>query len=117
MIKAVDVLTSIGNTSATIHTTSDRLFLFSQAEVGFNKAEVPYKNEVDADAEQVSFALFTDNNSRIKKTYNGEGSAVPWWLRSPYSQSSSSFCGVSNNGGSGNPGASYSNGVAFGFCI
>ena len=117
MIKAVDVLTSIGNTSATIHTTSDRLFLFSQAEVGFNKAEVPYKNEVDADAEQVSFALFTDNNSRIKKTYNGEGSAVNWWLRSPYSQSSSNFCLVYAGGGSTGNSANSSLGVAFGFCI
>ena len=118
MIKAVDVLTSIGNTSATIHTTSDRLFLFSQAEVGFNKTEVPYKNEVDAGAEQVSFALFTDNNSRIKKTYNGEGSASTWWLRSPLASSSSNFCYVNGTGGSnGDYAAATSIGVAFGFCI
>ena len=117
MIKAVDVLTSIGNTSATIKTSSDRLFLFSQAEVGFNKTEVPYKNEVDAGAEQVSFALFTDNNSRIKKTYNGEGSASSWWLRSPLASSSSYFCFVGNTGNSYGNHAGSSIGVAFGFCI
>ena len=117
MIKAVDVLASEGNTSATILTSSDKLFLFSQAEVGFNKTEVPYKNEVDAGAEQVTFAVFTDNNSRIKKTYNGEGSAANWWLRSPYAPYSTGFCHVSYNGYSNSYYASGSYGVAFGFCI
>ena len=117
MIKAVDVLASKGNTSATILTSSDKLFLFSQAEVGFNKTEVPYKNEVDAGAEQVTFAVFTDNNSRIKKTYNGEGSAAHWWLRSPDAPNSTSFCYVYYGGASYIYSASNSFGVAFGFCI
>ena len=117
MIKAVDVLTSIGNTSANIKASSDKLFLFSQAEVGFNKTEVPYRNEVDADAEQVTFALFTDAASRIKKTYNGEGSATTWWLRSPLASSGTYFCYVNSNGISYNYDAGYAYGVAFGFCI
>ena len=62
-------------------------------------------------------ALFTDNNSRIKKTYNGTGSASSWWLRSPEASSSSSFAIVNNFGNSGANLASTSYGVAFGFCI
>ena len=118
MIKAVDVLTSIGNTSATIKASSDKLFLFSQAEVGFNTTSVPYSKEVDAEAEEVTFSIFTDNASRIKKRYNGEGEASYWWLRSPNSSGSTNFCIVSYGGISGSgTGANNANGVAFGFCI
>jgi hypothetical protein len=119
MIKSVDVKSSIGNTSATIDTTSDKLFLFSYAEVGFGTNEVPYKNEVDSGAEQVTFSLFTSNASRIKKTYNGEGGAQNWWLRSPNASNSTNFCNVYNNGSANNNYANAGNtyGVAFGFCI
>ena len=117
MIKTVQVLASEGDTSATIVTSEDNLFLFSQAEVGFSTKEVPYSNEVDPDAEQVTFSLFTDNASRIKKTYNGTGGAALWWLRSPLASSSTLFCFVGSTGGSGSNHASTSYGVAFGFCI
>ena len=117
LIKTVNVLTSAGGTSENIITTEDQLFLLSYAEVGFGVNEVPYKNEIDADAEQKTFSIFTDNNSRIKKTYNGEGSASYWWLRSPTASSSSYFCYVYYNGGANGNGAYSSNGVAFGFCL
>ena len=117
MIKTVEVLASAGNTSATIKTSEDKLFLFSRAEVGFNTTAVPYSNEVDADAEEVTFSLFTDNNSRIRKTYNGTGSAGSWWLRSPEASNTTNFCLVHTNGYSTNSNANTNNGVSFGFCI
>lgn len=118
MIKTVEVMSSAGNTSADIVTSEDNLFLFSHAEVGFKPTDVPYSNEVDADAEEVTFSIFTDNTSRIKKGYNGTGTAaLVWWLRSPHSSHSTLFCNVSNGGGSNSTGAYYSHGVAFGFCI
>ena len=117
MIKTVQVLSSIGGTSDTISTSEDKIFLLSQAEVGFDTSAVPYKNEVDAGAERKTFALFTSNNSRIKKTYNGEGTATYWWLRSPVASSSSNFCIVYYDGYSNYNSASLSFGVAFGFCI
>lgn len=117
LIKTVQVLASKGGTEETILTSKCKLFLFSDAEVGFNKTAVPYKNEVDRDAESVQFPIFTDNNSRIKKTYNGTGSANSWWLRSASASYSSSFENVYYNGGSFSNGANYSNGVCFGFCI
>ena len=118
MIESVQVLASIGGQSATIATTIDKLFLFSHAEVGFDKTAVPYRNEVDADAEAMQFTLFTDNTSRIKKTFNGEGSAVNWWLRSADASSSTGFRIVyASGGGAGSYNAAYTNSVCFGFCV
>lgn len=117
MIKTVQVMSSIGKTSATISTSEDNLFLLSQAELGWNTTDVPYKNEVDPDAERVSFAIFTDNNSRIKKHYNGTGTAGNWWLRSPLSSNSTNVCLVSSDGDSISVYANNSYRVAFGFCI
>ena len=117
LFKQVQVMSSTGETAATISTSNDKLFLLSQAEVGFDTAAVPYKNEVDAGAENVTFPVFTDNNSRIKKTYNGTGSAAYWWLRSPLASSSTYFCSVGNGGSAHSSNASNAYGVAFGFCI
>ena len=118
VIKPVRVLSSAGQTSANIVTSIDKLFLFSQAEVGFQTTEVPYSNEVDAGADNKTFTLFTSNNSRIKKTYNGTGTASSWWLRSPLSSNTAYFMGVGSSGGSHNDySATYSFGVCFGFCI
>jgi len=117
MIKTVETLSSAGNTSADIVTSEDNLFLFSQAEVGFSATVVPYCNEVDADAEEITFSIFTDNASRIKKRYNGEGDASSWWLRSPTSSYGTYFCHVYTGGSSYTNGAGNSFGVAFGFCI
>ncbi len=117
VIKSVQVLSSAGNTSASIVTSIDKLFLFSQAEVGFNKSDVPYCNEVAEGAESVQFPIFTDNASRIKKPYNGTGTAAYWWLRSPVASSSTYFAGVYTGGGAYGNGATVSYGVAFGFCI
>lgn len=117
MIKEVNVLASKGDTMADIVTSADKLFLFSQAEVGFSTGTVPYSNEVDAEAEEKTFSIFTDNASRIKKRYNGTGDAAYWWLRSPLAISSTNFCIVYHNGISNNYDANSSLGVAFGFCI
>ena len=117
MIESVQVMASIGGQSATIATTIDKLFLFSASEVGFDKTAVPYKNEVDAEAEAMQFTLFTDNNSRIKKTFNGEGSAVYWWLRSADASSSTHFRKVINIGSAGSNYATATYSVCFGFCV
>ena len=117
MIESVQVLASIGGQSATIATTIDKLFLFSASEVGFDKTAVPYKNEVDAEAEAMQFTLFTDNNSRIKKTFNGEGSAVHWWLRSADASSSTYFRNVGSGGYASSSGATIAHSVCFGFCV
>jgi len=117
VIKSVRVLSSAGETSPEIVTSIDKLFLFSYAEVGFSVSTVPYCNEIDEGAETKQFPIFTDNNSRIKKHYNGTGSAAYWWLRAPRATNATSFTNVGSNGSANNNGANNSNGVAFGFCI
>ena len=117
MIKPIEVLASAGNTSANIVACEAKLTLRSQASVGFNVNDVPYKNEVAEGADEVTFDCYTDNASRIKKAYNGEGGASSWWLLSPAAASSSAFCFVISGGNSPTGGASYSWGVSFGFCL
>ena len=117
LFKQVQVMSSQGETSATIVTSNDKMFLLSQAEVGFDTSAVPYINEVDAGAENITFPVFTDNASRVKKTYNGTGAAAYWWLRSSLASSSTHFCSVHSNGGAVSNNASIAYGVAFGFCI
>ena len=117
IIKSVQVLASAGDQSPKIKTSIDKLFLFSQAELGYGVNEVPYKNEVDPEAEQVTFPLYTNSTSKIKKTYNGEGTAQNYWLRSPYPGSSSQFVYINSNGGYTNGNAFNAYFVAFGFCV
>ena len=85
--------------------------------MGFSASDVPYKNEVAEGADEVTFSCYTDNASRIKKTYNGTGTAGEYWLRSPLSSSTAPFCFVSVTGAAGHNygNATNSNGVAFGF--
>lgn len=117
LIKEVQVLASEGNTSSVIKTSLCKLFLFSTTEI-FGNTAVPYCNEVDADAETAKFPIFTDTSSRIKKTYNGTGSAGVCWLRSATPSCSTGFDTIYSNGTLiSNNGATGANGVCFGFCI
>ncbi|MBR4193741.1 MAG: hypothetical protein IKQ54_05375 [Oscillospiraceae bacterium] len=113
----VEVLSSKGGTSDEIVSCDCKVFLLSQAEVGFETGAVPYKNEVAAGAERLNFSPYNSNNNRIKKTYNGTGSAVYWWLRSPSAANSTNFCNVATSGAANSNSASYSFGFAWGFCI
>ena len=116
LIPKVIVLSSAGSTKADIVSSQDYLLRFSHAEVGFDVSSVPYCNEVDADAESVQLPIFTDNSSRIRKTYNGTGSAAYWWLRSPDPGGSTHFRGVMSNGGATSGGATSGYSVVLGFC-
>ena len=109
VIKAVNKLTSAGSRSATINTTSDKLFLLSEVEIfGSTTHSKP--------GEGSQYAYYKAGNSRSKKS---NGSVIAWWERSPYGSDSMSFCNVSEL--SGNT-ATYSRaeagrGVSFGFCV
>ena len=62
----------------------------------------------------MQYAYYKAGNSKVK---NRSGSAYYWWERSPRSGNSSYFCYVVSNGSATNSYASYSIGVAFGFCV
>ena len=106
-IKAVNKLTSAGNQSATINTTSDKLFLLSEVEI-FGSTTYSKSGEGS------QYAYYKAGNSKVKKV---NGSASNWWERSPSGGDSTDFCSVSSNGNATTDYASDSYGVAFGFCI
>ena len=108
-IKEVNKLTSAGSQSSTINTTADKLFLLSEIEI-FGSTTYSKSGEGS------QYAYYSAGNSKVK---NFSGSANGWWERSPYGSNSTGFCYVDSNGTASNrtASASYSRGVAFGFCF
>ena len=107
VIKAVNKLTSAGNQSATINTTSDKLFLLSEVEI-FGSTIYSKSGEGS------QYAYYKAGNSKVKKV---NGSASNWWERSPRGDFSSPFCYVNSDGNASYNNASISSGVAFAFCV
>lgn len=111
VIKPVKKKTTSGNQSTTIQTTNDSLWLASCVEVGLETTGTGYKDE------GVTYPLFVDNASRIKKLSNGAGSANYWWLRSPYTGNTTNFRRVSTDGSGNGGSASHTFGVCLGLCV
>ena len=106
-IREVNKLTSAGNQSATINTTSDKLFLLSEIEI-FGSVRHSKRGE------GTQYDYYKAGNSKVKKR---NGFAAYWWERSPYASNSARFCQVHSNGNAYTSDASFAYGVAFGFCF
>lgn len=106
-IKEVQKKTSAGNQSSSIQTTNDKLFLLSEIEI-FGSTTFSFAGE------GTQYAYYQEGNSKVK---NCSGSANGWWERSPYSSHYGRFCFVYSAGSANWDYASYSFGVAFGFCF
>ena len=109
VIKPVNKITSEGNQSTTLQTSSDKLWLMSRVEV-FGGSKPSYT----PDGEGIQYPIFTDNANRIKQV---NGSNSYYWLRSPRVDSSRLFCYILDDGYLFDGNASNSRGVVFGFCI
>ena len=107
VIKTVNKRTSAGNQSSSIQTTQDKLFLLSEIEI-FGATTYSFAGE------GTQYEYYAAGNTTIKKV---NGSADRWWERSPYSDYTDYFCGVSGSGNANYSPASASNGVSFGFCV
>ena len=107
VIKAANKVSSVGNNSSGLETTSDKLFLLSEIEV-FGATTYSFAGEGS------QYEYYKAGNSTIK-TVNG--SAYYWWERSPRSGDANYFCVVNSNGTAGISYAGYSRGVSFGFCV
>ena len=106
-IRPVNKLTSAGNQSSSIVTTSDELFLLSEVEVfGSIKYSI--------NGEGTQYAYYQAGNSKVK---NLSGSAYAWWERSPRSGNSIRFCHVYSSGSADANSAGAWNSVAFAFCF
>jgi len=117
MIVESITLASAGAQSATIVSSKDHLRIPSHVEVGFDVSAVPYVNEIDSSAAEKTFSQYTDNNSRIKKQFNGGGSAQWWWLRSADAGGAVVFRAVFAHGTSLTGNADNTNGVCVGFSV
>ena len=106
-IREVNKLTSAGNQSDTINTTSDKLFLLSEIEI-FGRAS----NSKSGEGTQYDY--YKAGNSKVK-SYNGN--ARHWWERSPFARYFKSFCRVFRDGDATYTNANSGLGVAFGFCF
>ena len=96
-----------GGTTSGTETVSDSCFLLAEIEI-FGSTTYSVSGE------GTQYAYYKAGNSKVK---NRSGSANSWWERSPRSGSSVHFCGVLSGGNASYYHASYSFGVAFGFCI
>lgn len=96
-----------GGSSSGTQQTNDDLFLLSEIEIfGTTTYSVA--------GEGTQYEWYKAGNSRIKKV---NGSANPWWERSPYSGDTDFFCYVNSSGDAAYSAANYSGGVSFGFCV
>lgn len=92
----------------TIRTTKDKLWLPSVAELNTTMSYVR------AGQGTAYSDIFTNNASRVKRTFNGNNY---WWTRSRSTSSSASFCYVDSSGAIGYHGASNTDGITIGFCL
>lgn len=106
-IRPVKKLTSAGNKSGSIVTTSDELFLLSEIEI-FGRTTYSFAGE------GTQYAYYKAGNSKVKKL---NGSAGSWRERSPRSSNAAGFCVVTSAGGAADNRADVSGDVAFAFCF
>lgn len=106
-IVPVTKLTSAGNQSTQINSTTDSLFLLSEIEI-FGATQYSKAGE------GVQYEYYAAGNPTVKKV---NGSAYSWWERSPCGSGATVFCCVSSSGSASYGGANDSSGVAFGFCV
>ena len=108
-IKKVNKLTTEGNTSTTLNTTEDTLFLLSEVEI-FGTTTIS-----GGVAEGTQYEYYANGGSKIKMNTAHTGQ-LPWWMRSPHAGSASMY-GLVRDGAVYYEQASYHNTVAFAFCF
>lgn len=105
--------TGYGLASSDVTATTDYFFLLSEYEVFGN---IRYANSYEANYQQ-QYAYYSAGNSKAKYRHNSTGTAVIWWLRSPFAVTSSNFARVYIDGTVREGTARYSFGFAPGFCV
>lgn len=111
LFKQFNNVTASGGSTAK-KTSADYFALPSEVEVF---GDVTYANAT-AEAENTQFDYYKTSANRVKKK-GDSGSAYYWWERSPYSGTSTVFCGVISDGSADYNGASYTGGIAPFGCI
>ena len=86
---------------------SAKIFLLSDREVGYTQSNV--NQYIVNDGAKLSY--FQDGNGTTEKIAKLNGSAAHWWLRSPYTNDSTSACYVYSNGNAHSGYCTYAYGV------
>lgn len=102
-----------GHTAGNVTSTSDYLFLLSNYEVQGNDG---YANSYEKNS-QAQYDYFKAGNSKVAYRHSATGTAVWWWLRSPYYDHDYNFCIVNTDGAYNSSSADYSAGLLPGFAV
>ena len=105
--------TGNSTSASAVTATTDYAFLLSEYEVF---GSISYANSNES-SKQAQYAYYSAGNSKIKYNHSATSTAVYWWLRSPIASYSSYFVIVYSDGTVDIGSASYSRGVAPGFCV
>lgn len=92
--------------------TTDYTFLMAEIEIFGART---YANS-DEQSKQAQYDYFKAGNPKVFHKHSATTTAVIAWLRSPYASTSNNFCYVNTSGTANGGYASYSLGVAPGFC-
>lgn len=114
VIKQVNKKATAGSHSTIITTSVDKLWLFAEVEID-GTTSAGYAGEGEQYEYWKTVKDGTVAADRIKYLSNGSGSAITWWLRSPYLNTN--FRAFNSAGIDGSIGANSINAVSFGFCV
>lgn len=115
-IKQVTKLSTAGNASTNIVTSTDKLFLFSEVEIdGTTTATYADEGVQYQYWKTVKDASVGEN--RIKNLSNGTGSPNNWWLRAPSIANATQFRYFISTGGIFQMNTTSTFGICFGFAV
>ena len=111
--KYTDNTGNASNTSTAVTATTDYLFFLAEFEVQGARS---WANQYEQNY-QAQYDYYKAGNSKIKYRHDATGTAVYHWCRSARCGSSTGFCSVSTDGAADYNTASFSYGLAPGFCV
>ena len=111
--KYTDNTGNASTSSSAVTATTDYIFLLSEYEV-FGSCSIANSNEA---SRQQQYAYYSAGNSKVKYRHTSTSSTAFWWLRSAIPGYSYYFAIVNTNGYVSFYDASFSLGVAPGFCV
>lgn len=96
------------DSSSNVTATTETICLEAEFEVQGARS---YANSYEQNKQQ-QYDYYKNGNSKIRYKYNDTSSAVWWWNRSPYSDSSDAFCIVDTDGSANGSASRYCRAVA-----
>ena len=109
--KYTDNTGNASNSSGNVTATTDYLWLLAEFEVQGGRS---YANQYEQNS-QLQYDYYKAGNSKIAYKHTAVGTAVWWWLRSPYCTNYNRFVIVWTDGTYDNNNANYSGGLRPGF--